>query len=271
MNTLIEKNSYITAQNKASRKNKIPYSHILAYGAPGVGKTLFAKQLARKSKMHFMYFSVSDLAQQTEEKALQTLQDLFLYAKRYAPVVLIVDEADRLFAGGDEKAKKLGTLFQKEFSSSTNPHIQLFLITNYPHQLPLPILNRIAPAHRILFEKPTFKTQKKLFDHHLERAFLAHGKKGKKHLTNIKDMVASLTHDQLKTLVGRDIQAIAADTALNIIWEKTTNYQQMLHKAISDAKKADLEMKNFRLEKSPATKTPEPKTKEPPGHWISAP
>lgn len=116
-----------------------------------------------------MYLTVSDLSQLAEEEALETLKSFFLYARKYAPCVLIVDEADRLFAGEDIKAKKLALLFQREFSKAVDENIQLFFITNYPWTFPDPILNRLFK--RIHFDKPNFATQKNLFALHLQRAF----------------------------------------------------------------------------------------------------
>ncbi|MEM9738212.1 MAG: ATP-binding protein, partial [Bacteroidota bacterium] len=101
LDALVTTNQLITKKNKQlkwyEKSRKTPYPHIMAYGKAGIGKTLFAKNLAKNSGMRFMYMTVADLSQMPEEEALRTLKDFFAYAKRFAPCVLIVDEADRLF------------------------------------------------------------------------------------------------------------------------------------------------------------------------------
>ena len=211
LSSLIETNKLITKKNKGGlfrKAERTPYPHIIAYGEAGVGKTLFAKNLAKESNMHFMYMTVSDLSQLAEEEALETLKNFFAYARKFAPCVLIIDEADRLFAGEDIKSKKLMTLFQREFSKAVDENIQLFLITNYPSKFPDPILNRISK--RLYFDNPNYSSQLKLLQLHLEIA----QKRQKKDIISLKTLKRELSENLLKGLVGRDIESIAISFSL---------------------------------------------------------
>ncbi len=217
----IEKNNQkITKKNKGgiwTKPVKTPYPHILIYGDFGVGKTLFAKKLAKKSGMHFIYMSVGDICQLPEELALEDIKRFFRMARRNAPCVLIVDEADTLFPSKDgdgtkqrvhdPKIEKIKVLFQKEFSKAVDTDIQMVLVTNYPWDLPGAILNRISK--KIWFTNPNLETQKKVFALHLKIAFA-----GKREKINTNDFVDDLSLLLLKGLVGRDIEAIAHDLAL---------------------------------------------------------
>ena len=246
MGFLKKKNKNVSAHNRKNERHKIPYQHVLCYGSPGTGKTLFAKTLAGKSNMHFMYFSVSDLCQLSEEKALSTLKNLFQYARSFAPCVLIVDECDRMFAASDEKAQKLGTLFQKEFSKSGDTHLQLFLITNYPWKIPKPIINRTSPLYRVHFSRPSFSTQKRLFAHHLERAFSKYGNTGREFCPLIDVWLAALQPEKIKGLVGRDIETISNDVALRLLYaDEISDEQKVFFEAIEEAQEAERELSNF--------------------------
>ena len=198
-----------------------------------MGKTLFAKNLAKETGMNFMYLTVSDLSQLKEEEALRTLKEFFAYASAWGPCVLIVDEADRLFAANDIKAKKLALLFQREFSKAAHTTIQLVFITNFPGQFPAPILNRISK--KVCFDKPTFETQIELFELHIKLAMgvsdedlqiqnlearIAEAKAKDMSFTQakyesikhtkqlIKFINSKLKKSMIKGLVGRDIEAI---------------------------------------------------------------
>lgn len=208
---LVRENRLISKDNKGSlfrEPKKTPYPHVLAYGLPGVGKTLFAKNLAKQSGMHFMYLTVSSLSQLGEEEALRTLKEYFAYANKYGPCVLIIDEADRLFNGADIKAKKLTLLFQQEFSKAVHERIQLFFITNYPGDFPAPILNRLSKV--IHFDVPAPATQRRLFVVHLKRALAF-----KKETPPATKQLEELLKDKyLEGLVGRDIEAICFNYSL---------------------------------------------------------
>lgn len=237
---LVKRNKKITRLNKGSlRENRkpipTPYPHLLAFGEPGVGKTLFAKKLAQRSGMHFMYLTVSDLSQLKEEDALRTLKEFFAYAKKFAPCILIIDEADKLFAKNDLKAQKMALLFQKEFSKAVDTNIQLFFLTNHPEEFPLPILNRVAEI--ILFDKPDFDTKKRLFEQHLSIVFARNGVKGK-----ASDLVPFLGEELLEGLVGRDIEAIC-----NMFVLRTNMSAEVLRATINRYKLQREAMRQFKM------------------------
>ena len=209
---LTKNNKKITLLNRGTlwkRPKKTPYPHILGYGNWGVGKTLFAKNLAKESGMHFLYLTVSDLSQLNEEEALETLKNYFRYARRFAPCIFIIDEVDRVFDEGDIKAKKIALLLQREFSKAVDDSIQLVLLTNHPQKIPSAILNRLSKL--IHFCDPTHETQKKLFVEHLRIAF----SKKSKPPSSLKKYVIGLDEATIQGLVGRNIEAICASFVLS--------------------------------------------------------
>ena len=256
LSSLIETNKKITQKNKGGLfrdPEKTPYPHIIAYGEAGVGKTLFAKNLAKESGMHFMYLTVSDLSQLAEEEAIETLKNFFLYARKYAPCVLIIDEADRLFAGEDVKSKKLATLFQREFSKAVDENIQLFFITNYPWKFPAPILNRMSKV--LYFDVPDYSTKLKLFAQHLKIALKRQGKN-----YDFENLEFILDEDLVEGLVGRDIESISIAYSL-----RQEQSSEVLKREIAEYKQGKENMKAFKdasEQKPPSPKSNKKTTKK---------
>jgi len=79
------------------------FRNLLFYGAPGTGKTLHAKTIAKNSGMDYIYFSGSGLFKFSPKEALNQIDNLFEYAKRSSrKLMVIIDEAEVLFPNRNE-------------------------------------------------------------------------------------------------------------------------------------------------------------------------
>lgn len=76
---------------KYQRLNAKTPKGFLIEGAPGTGKTLFVKQIAKKSQLPLIVANSSQLAENLEE-----LKDVFDYARLISPCILFFDEIDTL-------------------------------------------------------------------------------------------------------------------------------------------------------------------------------
>ena len=234
---VLKGNKKITSLNRGgiwSAPQPTPYPHLLLYGSYGVGKTLWAKQLAKQSGMHFIYMTVGDIAQLSEELALENIKRFFAMARRHAPTVLIIDEVDRLFPEkkdgsiSDPKLSKIKVLFQREFSKAVDSQVQMVLITNFPSTVPGAIRSRCAK--RIHFTEPNYDTKLRLFRLHLGLAGIPND-----HVDAITDELPTRLIDGL---VGRDIEAIANDYSVR-------GDNAILIEAIMEYKSQIEEMKSF--------------------------
>lgn len=94
LNSLIKETQNTYKHIKSGKKN-ITFSNILLAGAPGTGKTMFAKRLAHESGMSYAFVSASSFFQ--EGAGIAAIKNLFKWAKKTKGLVLFIDEADALF------------------------------------------------------------------------------------------------------------------------------------------------------------------------------
>lgn len=82
---------YLQNPKKYKKKGVKPRG-VLLYGPPGTGKTSLAKVVASESGVNFLSISASELFNGGPEK----VQDEFRIARKYAPVILFIDEIDAI-------------------------------------------------------------------------------------------------------------------------------------------------------------------------------
>lgn len=202
---LIKENRKVVATPQAS------FSHMLAYGVPGTGKTFFARILARESGMRYVLFSGAHIAQLSEEQALQQLQKVIDYARSQRNVLIIIDEVETMLGNRSNttntKSIQLTQMFLALFEKPLDPSVQLYLITNHPSQLDPAVLSRVSRTKIIRFDMPTAEVATALFKHFLGKFLL---KRTDKHFWSkiMPELIAQLQQLPTQGLVGRDIEAI---------------------------------------------------------------
>mmetsp|Transcript_7638 Transcript_7638/g.14885 ORF Transcript_7638/g.14885 Transcript_7638/m.14885 type:complete len:591 (+) Transcript_7638:166-1938(+) len=83
-----------------SKKNGTPFRHLMLYGAPGTGKTLFARTLARESGLDYAIMSGGDVGPLGKD-AVNEVNKLFKWANSSRRgLILFVDEADAFLRRG---------------------------------------------------------------------------------------------------------------------------------------------------------------------------
>jgi ATPase family AAA domain-containing protein 3A/B len=84
----------LAVATRNSKRNGIPYRHVLLYGPPGTGKTLIARRIAMSSGMDYAIMSGGDVGPLGEDAVTQ-LHGLFRWAARSSRgLVVFVDEAE---------------------------------------------------------------------------------------------------------------------------------------------------------------------------------
>jgi len=117
--------------------------HMLLYGSPGVGKTLFVRQLLRRTNLPFIHTSGARLQQMIKKGAInKEIFALFDLAGTQKKAVIFIDEVDLV---DQESFKAILDLVREATSLS----ILLILITNYPNRIPRAVRSRMGIELRI--------------------------------------------------------------------------------------------------------------------------
>lgn len=127
---------WIADSTVATKKQGTPYRHMLMHGAPGTGKTLFARALAQNSGMDYAIVSGGDLSQ-LGDAAVTELHQLFDWAE-HSPrgAILFFDEADSFLRSGregnmSEQGRHVVSAFLQRTGTETNKFM-IVLASNLP-------------------------------------------------------------------------------------------------------------------------------------------
>lgn len=147
---LAERLLWTTNALTSAQTNGTPFRHLLLHGAPGTGKTLFARTLARQSGLDYAIMSGGDLGPLGKDGPNE-LHKLFEWANNSKRgLVLFVDEADAFLRRGrqsdgrgmSEDARNALSVFLHH-TGTESPKLSVILATNVPSMLDRAVLDRM--------------------------------------------------------------------------------------------------------------------------------
>jgi ATPase family AAA domain-containing protein 3A/B len=171
--TLVERLQWTTNALVSAQENGTPFRHLLLHGAPGTGKTLFARTLAKQCGLDYAIMSGGDLGPLGKDGPNE-LHKLFGWAQNSRKgLVLFVDEADAFLrrgrAGGSamsEDARNALSVFLHH-TGTENSRIAVILATNVPSMLDRAVLDRIDEAFE--FPRPAYDQRLQMLDMFLDQ------------------------------------------------------------------------------------------------------
>lgn len=154
----------------------------LLYGPPGTGKTLMAKAVAKGSGANMLEISAASINDMWVGNSEKNVRAVFSLARKLAPVVVFLDEADSLLGSRGRQPNRGGyretiNQFLREWDGLTNAlntqQIFVLVSTNAPQDLDEAVLRRLP--RRILLDLPLRDSrlailQSLLRDEHLDPA-----------------------------------------------------------------------------------------------------
>lgn len=200
------------------------FGHMMLYGQPGTGKTLFAEQLARESKMDFAMMSGPSFDQFSTKDAIVEIKKLFSWANTSRNgLLLFIDECDSFLEDRTTLSPDRVRVLN-EFINQTGTESRKFMLvfeTNRPSVLDPAVHSRITRS--VHFVPPEKEEVRQLLSQYIQRYIVDEkphvpfwtniwqtitGTRPKKldHSGLTDDVVEKIANDMHKAcFVGRDI------------------------------------------------------------------
>eukprot|EP01038_Epipyxis_sp_PR26KG_P011538 gene11538-15455_t len=234
-----------------TKKNKAPFRHLLFYGPPGNGKTMFAKGLAKECGMDYAIITGGDIAPLGKDGPVE-IHKIFDWAERSSRgLLLFVDEADAfLRKRSSEKISEDMRNSLNAFLYRTGEASNKFMIvfaSNQPEQFDWAINDRIDDM--IEFTLPSKLERIRMLILYIDK-YLTYTPSGAKTITvgDVTEDLIDFIADQTEGFSGREMsklaiawQAAAYGTENAIIDEKI--FKQVLLEA-KESKRQKLKWMN---------------------------
>lgn len=184
----------------------IPKGLILS-GMPGVGKTLMAKVIAAEANVPlFEYEAMED---DSQEKSITNLRDLFEKARENAPAIVFIDELDELVCSYDYMSDftrtMLKTLLTEIDGVKNSEGILTIATTNDYYRIPMPLLRSGRMDKHIEFDLPDLEAR---------QAILELYSKDNKLLTDVDYKEIAI---RTNTFSGADLKTLVNETLLQTV------------------------------------------------------
>ncbi|TGU93227.1 AAA family ATPase [Mesorhizobium sp. M00.F.Ca.ET.151.01.1.1] len=148
---------------------------LLLSGPPGVGKTSYARALAKSARVPLVATSVADWnAASYLSGTLQAIKDVFARARQLAPCILFIDEldgiSDRSRLSGDYVeywSQIVNVLLELLQGVEERPGVVVIGATNHPDMIDAAVKRAGRLDREIAIERPDVKALARIFRYHL--------------------------------------------------------------------------------------------------------
>lgn len=148
---------------------------VLLYGPPGCSKTLLVKALATETNLNFISIKGSDIFSKWVGESEKAIRDLFRTARKVAPAIVFIDEADALGAsrgtstGNTVHDRVLSQLLTEMDGVNPLDGVVVIAATNRPDCIDKALL-RPGRIDRIIYVPlPDYDTRHQIFEIQLKK------------------------------------------------------------------------------------------------------
>ncbi|MFH1317325.1 MAG: CDC48 family AAA ATPase [Candidatus Woesearchaeota archaeon] len=184
-----------------------PPKGILIYGAPGTGKTLLAKAVAKESNSNFILVKGPELLSKWVGESEKAVREVFKKARQTSPTIIFFDELDSLAprrgVNSDTHVTErvVNQLLTEMDGLEDLNDVVIIAATNRPDMIDTALLRPGRFDRIILTPAPDINTRKKIFEVHTKNMPL----KG----VDLSDLA-----EKTEGYAGADIEAICREAAI---------------------------------------------------------
>lgn len=184
----------------------------LLYGPPGTGKTLLAKAVAKESGANMLEVSAASINDMWLGQSEKNVRALFSLARKLAPMVIFLDEADALLGARHHGPGRAGhretiTQFLREWDGLSDMRAFIMVATNRPFDLDEAVLRRLP--RKILVDLPLRPEREAILRVTLRDELLA------------PDVdLAALAADPTELYSGSDLKNLCVSAAMEAVREE---------------------------------------------------
>ncbi|MHB8566476.1 MAG: ATP-binding protein [Nitrososphaerales archaeon] len=188
---------------------------ILLWGAPGVGKTLFARSIASECNARFYHVRSADIMSEWFGVSERRIKQLFQGAKRSRPAIIFFDELESLapnrqaMAIEDGRTSLLASLLSEMDGFEPLNQVTVLAATNIPNRLDAALLRPGRFDRLIYVPLPNLDERKQILQIHLsgkpiENISVKYLAERTKHFSgaDLELLVNSATTNWLKKFIG---------------------------------------------------------------------